>query len=134
MKIKIKKNIIKVALLSLLLLVLLYLLCSNMNNKDNFSIPPSSNKVDLYFIYADWCGHCKKTKPGIESLKSKYSNNSNVNVHMIDSDDSSNKNILNEHNVKGFPTIILKKNGSVVDNNCPRKEQQLVTLINKHLQ
>jgi len=56
---------------------------------------------DLVLFFAEWCGHCKKLMPHFNKLMQNY--NGNVRIVKIDSDE--NPQLINSHNVRGFPTI-----------------------------
>lgn len=49
-------------------------------------------------FYAPWCGHCKKLKPEWDKL-----NMDNVDIAEVDC--TVDKELCEEHNIKGFPTI-----------------------------
>lgn len=59
--------------------------------------------------YANWCGHCKRTKPEFQKLIEEY--NGNVKVMMVDCEDQQNKELVQSQGIKGFPTIRMYKNG-----------------------
>ena len=53
--------------------------------------------------YADWCGHCQRTKPEFEKLKNSY--NGSVKVMMINAEADEHKDLIQRQNIQGFPTI-----------------------------
>lgn len=55
-------------------------------------------KIDLY--WAEWCIHCTNFKPTWNKLKEKYGSS----VKFADYE-SSNKQIMKDNDIKGFPTI-----------------------------
>ena len=61
----------------------------------------------LRFFYADWCPHCKSTKPVWEQLKERYSGS--VTLKKVDCTSSTKE--AEKFDVEGFPTFILTKNG-----------------------
>eukprot|EP00915_Cephaloidophora_sp_WS-2016_P008488 GHVH01011663.1.p1 GENE.GHVH01011663.1~~GHVH01011663.1.p1 ORF type:complete len:370 (+),score=55.86 GHVH01011663.1:91-1200(+) len=61
-------------------------------------------------FYAPWCGHCKKLAPTWENLALEQSNTRNTIAH-IDSSDEKNRLIGQYFGVKGFPTLILFRDG-----------------------
>ena len=68
------------------------------------------NQGPLFVMYfAEWCGHCKRTKPEFEKLMNSY--NGNVKVMLVDAEAAENKDLVKSQNVKGFPTIRYYPNG-----------------------
>ncbi len=63
----------------------------------------------LVMYYADWCGHCKRTKPQLEAAKSEY--NGKVKIVMLNAEDPENASLLKQEDIQGFPTIRYYKNG-----------------------
>ena len=71
-----------------------------------------NTEANLMFFYADWCPHCQNAKPIIESEKAKYAdtlvNNRKVvfvNVDCSDDTDPKVQALVQEYNIKGFPTL-----------------------------
>jgi thiol-disulfide isomerase/thioredoxin len=54
-------------------------------------------------FYAEWCGHCKTTKPQFQQLIDNYKGP--VKIMMIDSEAPENQDLVKSQNIKGFPTI-----------------------------
>lgn len=64
----------------------------------------------LILAYADWCGHCKNFKPTWNEFRRKYENV----LDIREIEESSNKEIMQELGVRGFPTIMLLNNGKKI--------------------
>jgi thiol-disulfide isomerase/thioredoxin len=81
------------------------------NLKTSFMIEGYENEKlpCLVMYYADWCGHCKRTKPQLEDAKSQY--NGKIKIVMLDGDLSENAPLLKQEDVQGFPTIRYYKDG-----------------------
>lgn len=62
-------------------------------------------------FFADWCGPCKMMAPVIDELANDY--NGKVRVGKLNTDE--NRGIASKYNVMSIPTILLIKNGEVVD-------------------
>ena len=62
-------------------------------------------------FYADWCGPCKMMSPVIDELATEYAGK--VKIGKINTDE--NRAIASKYNVMSIPTIILIKDGQVVD-------------------
>ena len=69
-----------------------------------------SQKPCLVLFHANWCGHCKKMKPEWDKFK-KENNSNNTGVIALDLENDENKDLMNKHGIKGFPTIKFFPNG-----------------------
>lgn len=83
------------------------------------------NKIDLMLFKADWCGHCKTFIPVWNELKSQYKGKFNF----ITFDSDKNKNEIDKWDVKGFPTLLIKKNDSVEDYSGPRDIDYMIKFL-----
>ena len=59
---------------------------------------------------AQWCGPCKALKPIFENVSNKFGNN--VNFSYIDIDEQFE--LAQQYHVRSVPTVIIEKNGEVV--------------------
>ena len=79
--------------------------------KGSFQIEAFDNNSlespEFVMYYADWCGHCQKTKPEFIELMESY--NGPVKLSMVDCD--KNKEEAEKEQIKGFPTIRYYPNG-----------------------
>lgn len=62
-------------------------------------------------FYADWCGPCKMMSPVIDELAADYEGK--VKVGKVNTDE--NRGVASKYNIMSIPTIILMKDGQVVD-------------------
>ena len=62
----------------------------------------------VYFIYANWCGHCTRFKPEWKKFAEASAQN-NVKTFALDVDDSSNTAFIEMNKVTSFPTVIVAK-------------------------
>jgi len=64
-----------------------------------------NNESDQMFVmyFAEWCGHCIKTKPEFQKLMENYKGN--VKILMIDCEAPENKELVKQQGINGFPTI-----------------------------
>lgn len=65
----------------------------------------------LVDFWAEWCGPCKALGPVLDSIADEYG--SKLKVVKVNVDES--PNAPQQYKVRGIPTLILFKNGSVVD-------------------
>ncbi len=76
-------------------------------NESNFNGKTLKHKkiqdLNVLFIYANWCGHCRQFKPIYQKTASVVGNV--VGIFQLDSDKS--ENVLREFNVRSFPSIYI---------------------------
>ena len=65
----------------------------------------------LVDFWAEWCGPCKMVSPIVEELSNEY--NGKVKVAKLDVD--SNPQTATNYGSRGFPTLLMFKDGSAVD-------------------
>ena len=99
-------------------------------NENNYKTFTESGLV-LIDVKADWCGHCKMISPLVDEISSEY-HDKGLSVGKLDAD--SNREIVTELGVRNIPTILLYKNGEIVDKSTGAvTKQKLVEMIDKHL-
>lgn len=67
-------------------------------------------KPVLIDFYAEWCGPCKMMSPILKELKEKMGET----LHIIKIDVDNNQQIASKYQVRGVPTLMLVKAGSVL--------------------
>jgi thioredoxin 1 len=81
-------------------------------NSDNFkSEVLESDKLVLVDFYADWCGPCKMMSPIVDKIAEEMGDQAKV--CKLNVDDA--QDIAIEYGVMSIPTLILFKDGSVVE-------------------
>jgi thiol-disulfide isomerase/thioredoxin len=78
--------------------------------RGSFEFEAFDNSQPMFIMYyAEWCGHCKRTKPEFSKLLESY--NGPVKIQMIDCEAPENAELVKSQNIKGFPTIRYYPNG-----------------------
>lgn len=84
--------------------------------------------------FAPWCGHCKGLAPTWHDLGEKFSDREDVTIADVDCTREENKQLCDEQEVDGFPTLILYKNGERLDKYTgSRGLSDLYKFVGKHL-
>lgn len=82
----------------------------------------------LVDMYADWCGPCKMISPLLEDLSK-----TNGNVAFVKVDVDAEIDLASFYGVQSIPTIMLFKNGEVVDKfNGFKPKTFIQELLDKH--
>lgn len=80
-------------------------------------------------FWAPWCGPCKMIAPVLEEIDGEMSDK--VKIVKLDVDD--NQETAGKYGVMSIPTLLLMKDGNVVDQVVGfQPKEALVELINKH--
>ena len=86
--------------------------------------------LTLIDFWAEWCCPCRALAPTLDALADQYEGK--VKVYKLNVDE--NPESAQKFKVRGIPTIMLVKNGQVVDQlvgNQPK--DSFITAIEKHL-
>ena len=90
----------------------------------------NSDKLTVVDFYATWCGPCRKLSPILEEVETELSDR--VNFAKIDTDD--NIDAAKEYKVSGLPTLLVFKNGEVVERMVGlMPKSSIITNIEKHI-
>lgn len=85
--------------------------------------------VVLVDFWATWCGPCKMIAPVIEGLASEMNE---VKFTKIDVD--RNPSVANQYEISSIPTLLVFKDGKVVDKMVGfRPKNDIENLVKKHL-
>lgn len=89
---------------------------------------PVGNRPVMLMVYAEWCGHCKSTRPEYQKAADKGSREVFWGVVHSDAEKESVKKLMplveDVFDVKGYPTIVgLTASGRKVPYKGPRTEE-----------
>ncbi|MDF0726709.1 thioredoxin [Cytobacillus sp. S13-E01] len=94
----------------------------------NFNTETSEGLV-LADFWAPWCGPCKMIAPVLEELDSEMSEK----VKIVKLDVDENQETAGKYGVMSIPTLLIMKNGEVVDKVVGfQPKEALSELLNKH--
>tara|TARA_B100001093_G_C26719230_1_gene967064 strand:- start:383 stop:742 length:360 start_codon:yes stop_codon:yes gene_type:complete len=97
---------------------------NKMDQSGGANIENKSNKATMYLFKADWCPHCKKFLPLWKELSKKYNN---IDYKTMDSE--KNKKQIQQWEISGYPTIILKVDNKAIEYNGPRTLENISEFI-----
>jgi thioredoxin 1 len=89
----------------------------------------TNNGIVLADFFATWCGPCKMITPVLEELDQDMGNQ----VKIIKIDVDQNQETANKFGVMSIPTLLVMKDGNVVDTLVGFKSKEaLEEVLNKH--
>jgi thioredoxin 1 len=80
-------------------------------NQNNFDEIIKSEKPVLVDFWAEWCGPCRMVGPIVEELATDYQDKAVVGKVNVDN----NSEISMKYGIRNIPTLLIFKNGEVVD-------------------
>lgn len=97
------------------LLVLCVVLIAWVASRSAKSYFVASQPTTIYFIYADWCGACKKLKPDWEKIKADYTGKSAI-IDVNEKDKAAIKDLETKYGLKvaAYPTITAVRGGKLI--------------------
>lgn len=101
---------------------------------DNFDHGISKG-VSFIKFFAPWCGHCKRLAPTWEELGKKFIGNPSVKIAKVDCTLDTSKDLCNQQEVDGFPTLFLYKDGKkLAEYTGSRSLDDMYEFVMKHIQ
>jgi thioredoxin 1 len=98
-------------------------------NEENFK-SFINNDLALVDIKAEWCGPCKMISPIVDEISNEYQGK--LSVGKLDADN--NRDIVSELVIRSIPTLLLYKNGEIVDRLVGGvSKQKIVDLIEQYI-
>ena len=89
-----------------------------------------NNGVSVIDFWAEWCGPCRMVTPIIEELATEYEGKAVIGKLNVDT----NKDVSMKYGIRSIPTILILKNGEVVEKHVGVATKQALTeKINAHL-
>lgn len=89
-----------------------------------------SSSLAVVDFWAVWCGPCKAIAPIIDDLSTEYEGRAVIGKVDVDN----NPDVAMEYNIRSIPTILLIKNGTVVERQVgATTKAALKHLIEKHV-
>jgi len=100
------------------------------NATDQTFVTETSTGVTLVDFWAPWCGPCRMIAPVLEEIDQEMGDK--VKVVKVNVDE--NPETAGKFGVMSIPTLLVFKNGEVVDKTIGfQPKEALVSLLNKHL-
>lgn len=88
------------------------------------------NDLVLIDVWAKWCGPCLQISPIVDQISLEFTEQ--LQVGKLNADE--NRDILVELGVRNIPTLILFKNGEIIERSTGMTtKEKLAELINTHL-
>jgi thiol-disulfide isomerase/thioredoxin len=130
---------LKNLLLLIALLVIIYFFIFNedlttcSNTKDTFSNSENktSNLIKVYNFNTSWCGYSVRFQPEWEKFQKEIESIDNLNIEGYDikCDNTNNKQMCDDYDIPGFPTVIIEKDNKKINYNGPRTATAIIEAI-----
>lgn len=92
----------------------------------------SQDKAVIVDFWADWCSPCIVIAPILDVIARDYADE--LIVAKLEVDEGENMKLAGRYRVRGFPTVILFKDGEELDRFSGAKPRQAIeTFLDQHL-
>jgi len=100
-------------------------------NDDDFDNHVNNSSLPVLVDYwAEWCGPCKAIAPILDELAKDYEGKVNIAKLNIDN----NQNTPAKYGIRGIPTLMLFKDGNVIDTKVGAlSKSQLVAFLDSNI-
>ena len=127
-----KTILLSIAIIAVLVVIALIVVGKQVSGFTN----PSPPSVPTFTMFAaEWCGHCKKAKPGFQEMMGDGTvtvGKNKVACELIDADSGDPK--LKAFPIAGYPTFILQKpDGSTKEYKGKREPSGYLEFLNQEL-
>ncbi|KAG0084284.1 protein disulfide-isomerase precursor, partial [Podila epicladia] len=99
-------------------------------NEKNFQDHIAHNDPVMINFHTSWCGHCQSLEPEFEKAAKELAGD---NIIMAKMNCETHETFCKDRAVRAYPTLKLYKNGKVTDYTGPRKSDDLVKFMRKHV-
>jgi thioredoxin 1 len=96
---------------SIFLILLVFMGKALVVTDNNFNEVINSDKPVLVDFWAEWCGPCQMLAPIVEELAGDFEGKAIVAKLDVDS----NPNITGQFGIRSIPTLLIFKNGELID-------------------
>jgi thioredoxin 1 len=83
----------------------------------------------LVDFWAEWCAPCRMIAPAIEALATSYAGRVKVGKLNVDE----NPRVAEAFNIRSIPTLLLFRDGEVVDQQIGAAPQRIAAMVESHL-
>jgi len=97
---------------------------------DNFTKTAKSKDIVLVWFYAPWCKHCKQLEPEMEGAAAELEG---WGVSVAKVDGTREKELADQYNVAGWPTIKMFRRGRAYEYNGPREKQNIIDFMKEQV-
>lgn len=99
--------------------------------ESNFNqIIKENSKLIAVDFWATWCGPCKMLAPILEEISDEMS--TSIILGKVNVDE--NPNLARQNKITNIPTVIIYKNGEIIDKVVGLKSKdEMINLFNKHI-